>query len=361
MAQPDERFRSDLVLLSYYIKFNRLQELTPYMGIDETTSVVDIYIDLYDMLKRLYGSDLYANKSLTIVSSIINLAAHMRAYYKTRHGMWTRIFLIYADELNDNQRQFWPNMGINDYTNTLNYNTIHHMVLSQLQLVKILAGYIPDVYFVPKHSCFSVVAFNLITKNYGDYYEPTSIILSKSRYNYQIVGMLGKHKVFQFRPCKFNRDDMSVLVTPQNAILSYYYKLSPTGTNITKIKEISPELMSILWSLNGCEPRNVSTAVNIKRSINMIHDAIVNYRINNCYNSDPDFVYNNLVSVSNSIDIDTFRYRFQALDLVYQHRIYANSPESLDSTWYINLQDPNTVKELNNKYFADNPLDLGNL
>ena len=35
--------------------------------------------------------------------------------------------------------------------------------------------------------------------------------------------------------------------------------------------------------------------------------------------------------------------------------------ESKDISWLINLNDPDTVKDINNKYFIDNPLDLNAL
>ena len=57
----------------------------------------------------------------------------------------------------------------------------------------------------------------------------------------------------------------------------------------------------------------------------------------------------------------SLEYRFNTVDLIVQSKIYDSTIEANDMQWYINLKDPKTVKDINNKYFADNPLDLNNL
>ena len=84
----------------------------------------NIYIDLYDMLKKLYSIDIYANKQFTIVSSVINLAAHMREFYWTRYHVNSRIYLIYATEESNNHRQFYPGFSDFKLKEMMNYQMI---------------------------------------------------------------------------------------------------------------------------------------------------------------------------------------------------------------------------------------------
>ena len=112
----DYKANIESVLLGYYIKYTRLEQLTlTTIASSEfaNSNDVDIYIDLYDMLKKLYSIDIYANKQFTIVSSVINLAAHMREFYWTRYHVNSRIYLIYATEESNNHRQFYP--GFSDF------------------------------------------------------------------------------------------------------------------------------------------------------------------------------------------------------------------------------------------------------
>ena len=84
-------------------------------------------------------------------------------------------------------------------------------------------------------------------------------------------------------------------------------------------------------------------------------------KILNDYNTDINYVYDQLELFS-KIDPDNFRCRFNAVDLIYQNRLYnMNMAESKDISWCIDLRDPDTVRNINNKYFANNPLDLNAL
>ena len=93
--------------------------------------------------------------------------------------------------------------------------------------------------------------------------------------------------------------------------------------------------------------------VNITTAIGRVYKAITENKIINGYNTDINFVYNQLELFS-IIDQDNFRLRFNAVDLVFQYRLYCNMSESKDISWLIDLRDPDTVKSINNKYFTDN-------
>ena len=75
----DTRINLESLLLSHYIKYDKLFELCNLSLSNISSNTVDIYIDLYDILKRIYTTNIRANKKFVIVSSIINLAAHYRA------------------------------------------------------------------------------------------------------------------------------------------------------------------------------------------------------------------------------------------------------------------------------------------
>jgi hypothetical protein len=92
----------------------------------------------------------------------------------------------------------------------------------------------------------------------------------------------------------------------------------------------------------------------------MVINGINTNRIINAYNTDIDYVYNQL-SIDRRMDSTTFKFRFNAVDLVYQHRLYNSSAEARDISWIIDLEDKFTIQRINNQYFIDNSLDLNNL
>ena len=165
MSSNDIKVNLESLLLSYYIKYDKLLELNNEAFANVQSDRIDIYIDIYDMLKPIYTRDVYANKSFVIVSSIINLAAHLRAYYWTRHRMTSRIFLVYGDCSSISHKQFLPMFGDDEFRGTLNYAKNEEFIKSQLELVKILAAYIYDVYYIPRKCNFSIFTYDNILRN----------------------------------------------------------------------------------------------------------------------------------------------------------------------------------------------------
>lgn len=350
----DIKFEAQSILFGYYIKFNKLMELTDTtFGRDEKYSksnTVDIYIDLYNMMLPLYRSDIYSSKQKVVTASIINLAAHMRDYYWSRHRVNTRIYLIYADDTTFNHRQFYANFGNEKHKEALNYDRMNEIIESQLSLVKIICGYLYGIYYVRRSSDFTMFTFDEICKNPNT----PSIVLTKSSYAYQLPALCDNCVLF--RPQKFKGDDTSYAITNADGVMRYCDKVTNQKAleNMTKLNS---GLLSLVMALTKLSSKNVLSLFNTSTAINKIYDAIKNNKILNGYNSDIDYVYNNL-DISNKIDPVTFKYRFNAIDLAFQHRLYINSAESKDMSHLIDLEDRNAVHYINNKYFQDNPLNL---
>jgi hypothetical protein len=77
--------------------------------------------------------------------------------------------------------------------------------------------------------------------------------------------------------------------------------------------------------------------------------------------TDVDYMYSSMPELSKYIDKTNFAFRYNAVDLLYQHLLYKQMPESLDYSWLIDLKDPESIRDINNRYFVDNPLDLNSL
>lgn len=340
------------LLYAYYIRYSKLQELTLKVLSNSSSDMVDIYVDVYDMIKPLYTTPHYTNKRYVIVSSIINLAAHLRQFYWTRFHVNSRIYLVYGDETTMNHKQFCRMFGQNELLDRLDYQTSKTKFEQQLEMVKIITAYIYAVYYVRKTTDFSMFVFDNINRNQ----DVPAIIITKSKYAYQIPAMC--QNAYLFRPKKYQGDDISFGVCSGNVLDCAFNKLSSQKT-IDKLHKLHPQLLSLLYTLTGLSSKKLVTLFNSTTAINRLLEAIDNQRIINGYNSDMDYIYNALGITT--IDAVNFKYRFNAVDLVFQHRIYNNTAEARDMSWLINLQDKETVQEINNNYFADNPLDLNAL
>ena len=307
------------------------------------------------MLKRLFKTEYQVKNKFAVTSSIINLAAHYRGYYRTRHRLWTRIFLVFADETCNNHRMFVPTFGIDPERDKIVYDQTSSYIKSQLELVKILAAYIDDVYYIEKTSDFTMFTYDNILKNP----KSISIVISRSRYAYQLPALL--NNCYLFRPKKtLEYGDTSFCVKFNNALIAYCNK-TKSDVVLKRLTKINPQLLSVIMTLNGCQDKHLQGVANITKTTMILEDAIEHGRIINAYNSDILYLYNSLIGINTIIDSASFEYRFKAIDLVIQHMIYTNTVEAKDFTWNINLHDAKTVHDINNQYFIDNPLDLNNL
>lgn len=347
----DTRQNLESILYGYYIKYTKMKELVDQAFFNTPQcDCIDIYVDVFDMLKPIYSKDIYANKQYIIVSSVINLAAHLRQFFRKYYNMWTRIFLVYADDSTNNHRQFYAGFGNTDYKTTFNYDRNNEFILSQLDLVNILAAYIEDVYFIRKYSMFPMFVYNSINM--------PSIILTKNTYAYQIPALIPNTAVF--RPRKHASEDTSFAVYGSNVLYNYYSGITGAKT-LEYISKINPEHLGLLMALTGNNQFNLRSAVSSTVAIRILYEAIMSGKILNAHTSDTDYIYRAIPDISKYIDAQSFNCRYKACDIVYQRMLYTQMPEALDYTWMVNFKDPATVQDINNRYFVDNPLDLNSL
>ena len=232
-----------------------------------------------------------------------------------------------------------------------------------MELVKILVAYIQDAYYVYRRNNFSMFVYDNINISQRSN-NISSIIISSSEYIYQVPAMFYgtdiNDRVFLFHPKKTKNDDVSIVVTPDNSLTSYFNRVHSSSMN--KLVTINPQLMSLLMTLNGCDDKKIPCIKNSTTAINILYNAISRNSIPNSYMGDIDFILNTLAIIKGiDANYDNYVNRFRSLDLLFQYRLYLQSIEYNDITWNINLNDPNTVMEINNKYFIDCPLDLRNL
>ena len=351
----DIRQNLESILFGYYIKYTKMQELVGAAFENSPPSnSIDIYVDIFDMLKPIYNKDIYADKQYVIVSSIVNLAAHLRQYFRRYHHMWTRIFLVYADNYTNNHKQFYSGFGNDDYRSTINYSRNNELIMSQLELVKILVAYMEDIYLINKRTMFPMFVYDNILKNK----KIPAIILTKNTYAYQIPALIPNVAVF--RPRKHMGEDTSFAVFGKNILYQYYSNIS-TAKTLEYINMINPQHLSLLMSLTGNKQFNLHSAVNSNVAIRILYEAIKNGRLLNSHMADVDYVYSVLSELQKYIDATNFKFRYNACDIIYQHLLYSQMPEAFDYSWMVNFKDPNTVQDINNRYFADNPLDLNSL
>lgn len=347
----------EIVLLNNYMKYDTMKRLTLEAFKDSNATSVNVYIDLYQIFISLYRGCTIENYSV-VTSTIINLCAHIRSYYSTRHRTDTKIFLVYSDNNSETNSMYYKDYNISYKKRVMCNPQMYEVIHNNLELLSILCPYLPNIFF--KMGTFEpgVIIFDIIHKQKSLGNNDPSIIYSKSQYNYQIVPFIKDSAIFKVM--KRGQDDSSKVINYSNVLAEF----------IKETRKVNYEcyfdstLLSLLMTLTNLPCRNIKSVLNINTAIDLLN-TIVRFDsclIKNGYNTDIEFLYDRLSTFRMlPISIDEFCNRFKALDLIYQHYLYLKSVECSDDSYLLELEDPDAVRSINDQYFRTNPLDLNRL
>ena len=342
----------DHVLISHYIKYDRLTELINAEFHDSGYNKVNILIDAYSMIKSIYG--LNPNQFIdkfSIASCIINACAHYRNFFWTRYRVTCKIWVVFSrmDMSILEANAFYPNYH-NIFTTDCNPD-MDMMIQQNMEILNTLCPYIPDVSFIQSGYEPGLV-FGNIAKNYHDI---PNIIISKDPWNLQVVG--NSHNVYMLRPMKRNGEDLSILISNKN-VLQYYASLRKVDCDMSKLHS---SFISFIIVTTRFPERGMRALHNMKTVVKYLNEAIDKKYILNGFISDVNGLCNELNSHNNTLlkrfEIDSRMNAIGYLPCMYR---YMMSPH-VDNINIINLHDPKSVKQINETYFSRVPLDLMSL
>lgn len=354
------------LLYGNYIRYDTLQTLTLSAFANSDAEMCNIYIDMANMLRPLYGTNynISVENYTTIASSFINLCAHMRAYYRSRHRVETRIYMVYSDNLGEVPRKFYNDYNASWVNNFMSKPNITKMIKDNLDLLRILCPYLNDIFLIETTNEPAVAIYDRINKDEILFPGIPNIIITKDVYAFQLPAM--KMNTVIFRPAKKEGMDTSFMINTPNVLVSYMQSTHRQGgATIDLAANISPELLSLFMAMTNVPSRDVKSVYNANKAIAVINNLIQNHHIVDGYN----FVQA-LVMVEQQIQPNlrsrpgqqfNVLARYKAIDLVFQHSLYMNTPECLNEAYLVRKIDDNSVREINNKYFVSNPLDLNRL
>lgn len=343
------KYPIEQIMYGSFIKYERMAQLTqesfgknPFCC---NATNLHVYIDMNSLIKTLYMSnDLTIEDYTVITSSIINLCAHIREFYR-RIGVKTKIIIIYSENTPLAARQFYTNY--NQYNqNNYNMKFIHTVIEPNIELLNLLCKYLPDIHFIKDNTAdTSTIIYRLISMNCN---QAPSLIYSKDTMVFQIVTHFNNAIIF--RPKKNSKDgDISFYADNNNAITAYKYA---TGRKIDS-SPFSQSLLSLLMSISGVKSRSITTQRTITQAEKLIKDYINCNILIDGYNS-----FDTIAQFCQAINGYEFASIFRAIDVVFQNNLYLGI---MDSDFDINLYDPEAVQQINNEYFRNYPLDLNRL
>ena len=348
----------EALIASSYVRYDTLGPLISNAFRGSTATEVNMYIDLYSIMKSLYGDgyvvDIKDDKSFT--ASIINMCAHYREWFRFNLGVYVKIFIIHSfncPEINNKfvcnynssmKRKVEINKSMTDF---INYNS---------ELLETLCPYLPDIHYIKTDFESAVVTSFIIDKEVASGNINPNIILTKDLYNIQLL--LHPSTVI-LRSRKFKGEDSSFLVgplgTPQSIVDFWNFYGSKDNLKNDCIY-INPMNVSLLMAINKLECRGLPAIINVNTAKKAILKAVGTEGI-------PCSVESLLIAnpgIEEKISRVILESRFKSIDLQFQKSIFVTSTEAM-LLKYKNLNDPTAVKAINDKYFTLSPIHLDRL
>lgn len=333
-------------LLKNYITYDRLFALNKKAFYERSDADhVDIFIDIHSMIKDIFGRGksmedfigfTYANTSV-ISSSMINLCAHLRNYYFTRHRVWATFYLVWAWNKPENVISIIPSYNAHIIMAEEAKTIQRGLVNDNIGIMKTICPFLPDIFFINGGNYEAITVIGSLINNYGRGRKGIpSIIYSRDPLGYLAVNKLPL--TFMFRPKKANNEDRSYLVSKTNLIDTY---LEKELKQVPYEKDYDPNKFHDYIAYAGIRAKGLKPALRFKQTMDYFNGR-------NLYFSTEE---------QQRIFANSY-----ATDIITQIQVFESSPEAAEiPSNVINLVSPEEVKQLNNLYFQEYPLDLNAL
>ena len=178
------------------------------------------------------------------------------------------------------------------------------------------------------------------------------IFITSTDYAFQLPSIMGNVLLLYKASERFDDKmvDASFAVVHDNALYAYIRK--------TKNKELkashqdvplNQSWVSAFMVLAGLPCRNVKSLCSYMQAITILKYIESNYNV-----ITPDSLYNALVDLAKKPILtprEDIHNRFNAIDLDYQLKMYREMPESLETSFLVDLDDPQALHDINNKFF----------
>ena len=345
------------IIGSFYIKEQKLLEMTSYAFAGSKDTSVNIYIDLNSVFKKLFSASYNMDARLgdyEIASGILNMIAHYRYFFWHKLKVTTNFYFVYSLLSNNSLKIYYPMYNSSNISN-MNFNRDkYNLIIKNISLLEKIIPYIPD-------SCITIGTVEpcvimkhiMLTNN-----SPLpNILLTKDEVTMQLAAMMANTVIYV--PKKYKGEDNSYVIVPSNNGL---YKALADKRKCKQYNfkcEISSQLYSLLLSIVGVKSRDMNSLISYTSCIKMLESLILSKKINNSYISIIRNLYEEISDKDRNLFINqNVEGRFKALDMEFQYGMYLNNPERLYYKGIQNLYDPVGVHEICDEYFKEYPINL---
>lgn len=268
-------------IMGFYVTYSRMKSLmnyfknTCYANSDHIT----IYIDINSVTKELFLYKMPMYGANEIASSILNMVAHYRHYFKSRHKVETRFFLVDSDNVPTDAQLSYPDYNMSNLKLRMQRPDIMDAVNEARDLVCMLSKYIPDVYYLPADNygidaeVSTKIMYSILrpeeTEFYKKYNAP-NIVISKDVHMNLLEAKLDN--VYILRPRKKDSMDISSLITPENAVETVMGKTALSKYPDYEVAFSNNDIVRY-YIMHGMDSRNIRPILNQTETVRYLYDA----------------------------------------------------------------------------------------
>ena len=236
----------------------------------------------------------------------------------------------------------------------LNNKAIYDAVNNNTNLIGLIAPYLNDIYFKLGSSEVSVIAFDIISQLASRGFQKKVVMISASHIAFQLINVV-PDMIFIYKKRNKNNDDLSVVVTPENAI--HLAVMESKNHDISNLGNLPSTWLSPFFTLCGLPQRSIKMMFRYNKAIEILSKLENAYRI-----ITPESLFS-AISEDESIKkdprlLEQIMFRYKCLDLVFQLAEYRMLPESKEKSYMRQVSDFGQLININNTYFQSNPINL---
>ena len=344
-----------------FIKYTQLDKLCT-IEFNRKPLEVNVFIDMTQFLYHLYRFNSVTDP-IGILTTMINMPLHYRNYFN-RLGIKSNIFIIYSSNASINNYRYVP-MYNNKYKGLAESNReVHTIVTHNIELLKTLVPYFPGIYLKIGTVEPTVIAYDIIDKFTRKGLDLPSIFITASDYAFQLPAVL-RNVVMMYKRSRKEEDkgyvDTSFSVNNSNALFAYILKTKNKNLSVEKYTNLNQSWVSPFMILTGLQCRDIKSLFSYGKALEILQYINASYQV-----ITPESMYNAIVDTNKDkaflFPKEELELRYCAIDIDFQLKLYREMPESLETSWLKDLEDPVALNDIINTYFqGKNLIDLGML
>lgn len=356
----------EIVVGSNYVKYDKLSQLiySTYAGSNAVN--LNIFIDLYSILKPLFSSNMDVNyeasSDVELSADIINMCAHYRSFFN-HMGVTTRFYLIFGLNTPTENQVLYPGYNTKFMQSYSSKNTIRENVLMNLNLLNILCPSLPGIYFFniedKEVSGYIEYIMKLYEFNNKEKYPDTeNLIITKDILPLQLVSS-GCNIL---RPKKSQGIDNSYIVDHNNFWTTFMVEMRNVVSHSSLYNPIDIRYFSNILAMTRVPERCMSSIRSIPAVYNTIAKGIELGYLNQMQQDYSQSTINKVLEILGvNENYTTLEMRWKAISSKFAAQYVLPFNPKLSNVQFKDIQDPDSVRNIVSTYYYKSPIDLDRL